>query len=46
MPLRFAHAGDFHLDEDLYFADVAQCLEWFVVDAIHSNVEFFVITAT
>ena len=28
MPLRFAHAGDFHLDEDRYFADTAQCLEW------------------
>jgi hypothetical protein len=27
MPLRFAHAGDFHLDEDRYFADTAQCLE-------------------
>ena len=30
MPLRFGHAGDFHLDEDRYFADTAQCLEWFV----------------
>ena len=43
MPLRFAHAGDFHLDEDRYFADTAQCLEWFVADAIRSNVDFFVI---
>jgi hypothetical protein len=34
MPLRFAHAGDFHLDEDHYFADTAQCLEWFVANAI------------
>ena len=32
MPLRFAHAGDFHLDEDRYFADTARCLEWFVAD--------------
>ena len=32
MSLRFAHAGDFHLDEDRYFADTAQCLEWFVAD--------------
>jgi DNA repair exonuclease SbcCD nuclease subunit len=43
MPLRFAHADDFHLDEDRYFADTAQCLEWFVADAIRSNVDFFVI---
>ena len=34
MPLRFCHAGDFHLAEDHYFADTAQCLEWFVADAI------------
>ncbi len=43
MPSRFAHAGDFHLDEDRYFADTAQCLEWFVADAIQSSVDFFVI---
>jgi hypothetical protein len=23
MPLRVGHAGDFHLDEDRYFADTA-----------------------
>ena len=43
MPLRFAHAGDFHLDEDRYFADTAQCLEWFVADAIRASVDLFVI---
>jgi hypothetical protein len=43
MPLRFAHAGDFHLDEDRYFADTAQCLEWFVADAIQASVDLFVI---
>src|ERR1035437_463922 len=43
MPLRFAHAGDFHLDEDRYFADTAQCVEWFVTDAIRAGVDFFVI---
>jgi DNA repair exonuclease SbcCD nuclease subunit len=43
MPFRFAHAGDFHLDEDRYFADTAQCLEWFVVDAVLSRVDLFVI---
>ena len=43
MPLRFCHAGDFHLDEDRYFADTAQCLEWFVADAIQASVDLFVI---
>ena len=43
MPLRFVHAGDFHLDEDRYFADTAQCLEWFVADAIRASVDLFVI---
>jgi len=43
MPLRFAHAGDFHLDEDHYFADTAQCLEWFVADAVQASVDLFVI---
>ena len=43
MPLRFCHSGDFHLDEDRYFADTAQCLDWFVADAIRSSVDFFVI---
>jgi DNA repair exonuclease SbcCD nuclease subunit len=43
VPLRFAIAGDFHLDEDRYFADTAQCLEWFVADAIRASVGFFVV---
>jgi DNA repair exonuclease SbcCD nuclease subunit len=43
MPLRFAHAGDFHLDEDRYFADTARCLEWLVADAIQARVHLFVI---
>ena len=43
MPLRFCHAGDLHLDEDHYFADTAQCLEWFVADAIRASVDIFVI---
>ncbi len=43
MPLRLAHAGDFHLDGDRYFADTAQCLLWFVADAIRANVDLFVI---
>jgi|SRR5271157_3010260 len=43
MPIRFCHAGDFHLDEDHYFADTAQCLEWVVADAIRASVDFFVV---
>jgi DNA repair exonuclease SbcCD nuclease subunit len=43
MSFRFAHAGDFHLDEDRYFADTAQCLEWFVADAIQASVDLFLI---
>jgi DNA repair exonuclease SbcCD nuclease subunit len=43
MSLRFAHAGDFHLEEDRYFADTVRCLEWFVADAIRANVDFFAI---
>ena len=43
MPLRFCHAGDFHLDEDRYFADTAQCLEWFVADATQARVDLFVV---
>ncbi|MGA3169173.1 MAG: hypothetical protein ABSF14_24005 [Terriglobia bacterium] len=29
MPFKICHTGDVHLDEDRYFADTAQCLEWF-----------------
>jgi DNA repair exonuclease SbcCD nuclease subunit len=43
MPLKICHAGDFHLDEDRYFADTAQCLEWLVADAIRASVDLFVI---
>jgi hypothetical protein len=34
--LTTAHVGDIHLEEDHYFGDTAQCLEWFVTDAIRS----------
>ena len=43
MPSRVAHAGDVHIEEDHYFGDTAQCLEWFVTDATASNVDLFVI---
>jgi len=41
--LRMAHLGDVHLEEDHYFGDTAQCLDWFVADAIRSNPDLFVI---
>ena len=40
---RCAHTGDTHLDEDHYFGDTAQCLEWFVADAIHASTDLFVV---
>src|SRR5262245_15513117 len=41
--VRIAHTGDVHLEEDRYFGDTAQCLEWFVWDAIGASVDLFVI---
>jgi hypothetical protein len=41
--LTTAHVGDVHLEEGHYFGDTAQCLEWFVADAVRSNVDLFVI---
>ena len=38
-----AHLGDIHLEEDHYFADTAQCLEWFVADAVQSHTNLFVV---
>ncbi len=38
MPLRFAHAGDFHLDEDRHFVGTAQCAERFVTDGLNETV--------
>src|SRR5207237_1188030 len=38
-----AHVRDVHLEEEHYFDDAAQCLDWFVADAIRSNVDLFVI---
>ena len=43
MCFRVSHCGDVHLDEDHYFADTAQCLEWFVEDSIHANTNLFVV---
>ena len=41
--LRTAPVGDVHLEENHYFCDTAQCLDWLVADAIRSNVDLFVI---
>jgi DNA repair exonuclease SbcCD nuclease subunit len=38
-----AHLGDIHLEEDHYFPDTAQCLEWFVGDAVQSHTNLFVV---
>jgi DNA repair exonuclease SbcCD nuclease subunit len=43
MPLRIAQTGDLHLEQDRYFTDTAQCLEWFVEDAIRANTNLFVV---
>jgi metallophosphoesterase superfamily enzyme len=43
MTLRVNHCGDVHLEEDQYFSDTAQCLEWFVYDGIRQKTDLFVI---
>jgi DNA repair exonuclease SbcCD nuclease subunit len=41
--MKISHCGDIHVEEDRYFGDTAQCLEWFVEDAIHANTDLFVV---
>ena len=41
--MKISHCGDIHVEEDRYFRDTAQCLEWFVTDAIRANVDLFAI---
>jgi DNA repair exonuclease SbcCD nuclease subunit len=43
MPIKLAHAGDFHLEEDRYFADTAACIEWLVEDGIRQAINLFVL---
>lgn len=43
MPFRFAHAGDFHVERDHYFADTTECIQWYVKDAIEHGAELFVL---
>jgi DNA repair exonuclease SbcCD nuclease subunit len=41
--MKISHCGDIHIEEDRYFADTVQCLEWFVDDSIHANTNLFVV---
>ncbi len=43
MPYKFSHVGDVHLEEDHYFSDTAQCVEWFVEDSIRQGARLFVL---
>jgi exonuclease SbcD len=41
--MKISHCGDIHVEEDRYFGDTAQCLEWFVEDSIHASTNLFVV---
>jgi exonuclease SbcD len=41
--MKISHCGDIHVEEDRYFGDTAQCLEWFVEDSIHANTNLFIV---
>jgi DNA repair exonuclease SbcCD nuclease subunit len=41
--MKISHCGDIHLEDDRYFDDTAQCLEWFVEDSIRANTNVFVV---
>jgi DNA repair exonuclease SbcCD nuclease subunit len=41
--MKISHCGDIHVEEDRYFGDTTQCLEWFVEDSIHANTDLFVV---
>jgi DNA repair exonuclease SbcCD nuclease subunit len=41
--MKISHCGDIHIEEDRYFGDTTQCLEWFVEDSIHANTDLFVV---
>ena len=41
--MKISHCGDIHIEEDRYFGDTAQCLEWFVEDSIHANTNLVVV---
>jgi DNA repair exonuclease SbcCD nuclease subunit len=41
--MKISHCGDIHVEEDRYFGDTAQCLEWFAEDSIRVNTDLFVV---
>ena len=41
--MKISHCGDLHVEEDRYFADTAQCLEWFVEDSIRAKTRTFLL---
>jgi exonuclease SbcD len=41
--MKISHCGDIHIEEDRYFRDTAQCLEWFVEDSIRANTDLFIV---
>jgi DNA repair exonuclease SbcCD nuclease subunit len=41
--MKISHSGDVHLEEDRYFGDTAQCLEWYVADSLRANTDLFVV---
>ena len=41
--LKISHCGDVHIEEDRYFSDSSQCLEWFVADSIRANTDLIVV---
>lgn len=43
MPFTLSHGGDFHVEEDHYFADTARCVEWFITDSIQQATNLFVL---
>lgn len=43
LPFTFSHSGDFHLEEDRYLGDTAQCIEWFIEDSFRNGTTLFVL---
>lgn len=43
MAFRVSHGGDFHIEEDHYFADTAHCVDWFVTDSVQQGTNLFVL---
>ena len=41
--MKISPCGDFHLEENRYFEDTAQCLEWFVEDSVRADTNLFVV---